>query len=83
VAPEQAAQPLFRRLLVRAWLVQVDDLGQHLPQDGEIQAADSAYRSFESRPDEDTFRRAFPGATGKRVRALRARYDPDGVFLGN
>jgi FAD/FMN-containing dehydrogenase len=45
--------------------------------------ADGAYRSFESRPDEDTFRRAFPGATGERVRALRARYDPDGVFLGN
>jgi FAD/FMN-containing dehydrogenase len=45
--------------------------------------ADGAYRGFESRPDEDTFRRAFPGATGERVRALRARYDPDGVFLGN
>jgi FAD/FMN-containing dehydrogenase len=45
--------------------------------------ADGAYRGFESRPDEDTFRRAFPGATGDRVRELSARYDPDGVFLGS
>jgi FAD/FMN-containing dehydrogenase len=44
---------------------------------------DGAYRGFESRPDEDTFRRAFPGATGDRVRELKARYDPDGLFVGN
>ncbi|RIQ28172.1 FAD-binding oxidoreductase [Jiangella rhizosphaerae] len=42
--------------------------------------ADGAYRNFESRPDDDTFRRAFPGATGDRVRALRERYDPGGLL---
>jgi FAD/FMN-containing dehydrogenase len=42
--------------------------------------ADGAYRSFESRPDDRTFRLAFPGATGDRVRALRDRFDPDSVF---
>jgi FAD/FMN-containing dehydrogenase len=44
--------------------------------------ADGAYRGFESRPDEATFRRAFPGPTGDRVTALRGRFDPDGVFRG-
>jgi hypothetical protein len=39
-----------------------------------------AYRNFESRPTEQTFARAFPGATGKRVKELAARYDPDGVL---
>ncbi|MET7992209.1 FAD-dependent oxidoreductase [Amycolatopsis sp. NPDC005232] len=42
--------------------------------------ADGAYRSFESRPDERTFRKAFPGRTGDRVLRLRDRFDPDGVF---
>jgi FAD/FMN-containing dehydrogenase len=39
-----------------------------------------AYRNFESRPSDETFTRAFPGATGERVKALAARYDPDGVL---
>lgn len=39
-----------------------------------------AYRNFESRPTEQTFTRAFPGTTGKRVKELAARYDPDGVL---
>jgi hypothetical protein len=42
--------------------------------------AEGAYRNFDSRPDENTFRRAFPGAVGQRVRQLRERYDPDGVL---
>lgn len=42
--------------------------------------ADGACRNFESRPDGDSFRRAFPGATGERGRALRERYDPDGLL---
>jgi hypothetical protein len=42
--------------------------------------ADGAYRSFESRPDGRTFRRAFPGPAGDRVIAVRDRFDPDGVF---
>jgi hypothetical protein len=42
--------------------------------------AEGAYRNFDSRPDENTFRRAFPGAVGERVRELRERYDPDGVL---
>ncbi|HET6299688.1 MAG TPA: hypothetical protein VFG33_40365 [Kribbella sp.] len=42
--------------------------------------ADGAYRSFESRPTEATFRRAFPGATGDRVLDLRDHFDPDGLF---
>jgi FAD/FMN-containing dehydrogenase len=42
--------------------------------------ADGAYRGFESRPDEATFRRAFPGPTGDRLAGLRGRFDPDGVF---
>lgn len=39
-----------------------------------------AYRNFESRPDERTFREAYPGATGDRVLELRRRYDPEGVL---
>jgi hypothetical protein len=39
VASEQAAQPLFGCVFVGAGFVQVDYLGQHLLQDGEIQAA--------------------------------------------
>jgi hypothetical protein len=42
--------------------------------------ADGAYRNFESRPDDRTFRRAFPGRTGDRVIELRDRFDPGGVF---
>jgi hypothetical protein len=42
--------------------------------------AQGAYRSFESRPDDSTFRRAFPGAVGDRVLDLRTRYDPDRVL---
>jgi hypothetical protein len=39
-----------------------------------------AYRSFESRPSNRTFRQAFTGPTGDRVLELRNRFDPDGVF---
>jgi FAD/FMN-containing dehydrogenase len=39
-----------------------------------------AYRNFESRPTEQTFARAFPAATGARVKELAARYDPSGVL---
>jgi hypothetical protein len=42
--------------------------------------ADGAYRSFESRPNDHTFRLAFPGPTGDRVLDLRNRFDPDGVL---
>jgi FAD/FMN-containing dehydrogenase len=41
---------------------------------------DGAYRSFESRPSDETFRQAFPGATGERVLKLRDYFDPAGVF---
>lgn len=40
----------------------------------------AAYRNFESRPDDRTFQRAFPGDTGVRVTSLRARFDPTGVL---
>lgn len=39
-----------------------------------------AYRNFESRPDERTFREAYPGPTGERVLEMRTKYDPDGVL---
>lgn len=39
-----------------------------------------AYRNFESRPTRESFDRAFPGATGTRVRDLALRYDPDGLL---
>jgi hypothetical protein len=39
-----------------------------------------AYRSFESRPSNRTFRQAFTGPTGDRVLELHNRFDPDGVF---
>ncbi|GEM31505.1 FAD-binding protein [Nocardia neocaledoniensis NBRC 108232] len=39
-----------------------------------------AYRNFDSSPSSATFDRAFPGATGERVRELANRYDPDGVL---
>ncbi|QIG43920.1 FAD-binding oxidoreductase [Nocardioides anomalus] len=42
--------------------------------------ATGAYRNFESHPSEETFRRAFPGPTGDRVRRLAQRYDPEGVL---
>lgn len=41
---------------------------------------DGEYVGFESRPDETSFKRVYPGATGDRVRRLWTRYDPDGVF---
>ncbi|MFD3454560.1 FAD-binding oxidoreductase [Streptomyces sp. NPDC058691] len=41
---------------------------------------DGAYVNFESDPDEETFARTYPGATGARVAELRRRYDPDGVL---
>ncbi|MDX3070899.1 FAD-binding oxidoreductase [Streptomyces sp. NPDC088354] len=59
------------------------------PGDGETLSAawkpllprtDGAYVNFESRPDEETFARAYPGGTGARVTELRRRYDPDGVL---
>lgn len=43
-------------------------------------STDAAYRNFESRPDERSFLRAFPGAAGARVRQLRRVHDPDGVL---
>lgn len=39
-----------------------------------------AYRNFESRPSAETFDRAFPGATGERVRDLAQKYDPAGIL---
>jgi hypothetical protein len=39
-----------------------------------------AYRNFESRTNAETFDRAFPGLTGRRVKELADRYDPDGVL---
>jgi FAD/FMN-containing dehydrogenase len=42
-----------------------------------------AYRNFESHPTEATFRRAFPGATGQRVKNLADRYDPNGLLRGS
>ncbi len=39
-----------------------------------------AYRNFESHPTPATFERAFPGATGDRVRDLAKRYDPAGLL---
>ncbi|HEY0620083.1 MAG TPA: FAD-binding oxidoreductase [Kribbella sp.] len=41
---------------------------------------DGAYRNFESRPTERTFRQAFPGVVGDRVSKLRDHFDPAGVL---
>jgi hypothetical protein len=41
---------------------------------------DGAYRNFESRPTERTFRQAFPGVAGDRVSKLRDHFDPAGVL---
>ncbi|MER5490513.1 FAD-dependent oxidoreductase [Streptomyces sp. NPDC002490] len=41
---------------------------------------DGAYVNFESAPDETTFARAYPAATGARVTDLWKRYDPDGLL---
>ncbi|MEV5548789.1 FAD-dependent oxidoreductase [Streptomyces sp. NPDC052309] len=41
---------------------------------------DGAYVNFESRPDESTFARAYPGPTGARVSELWKHYDPDGLL---
>lgn len=41
---------------------------------------EGAYVNFESHPDETTFRHAYPGPTGARVRELWQRYDPDGIL---
>ncbi|MFJ3759841.1 FAD-binding oxidoreductase [Streptomyces sp. NPDC090080] len=41
---------------------------------------DGAYVNFESGPGRATFRQAYPGPTGDRVRDLWKRYDPEGVL---
>ncbi|MFI6288008.1 FAD-binding oxidoreductase [Streptomyces sp. NPDC051018] len=41
---------------------------------------EGAYVNFESAPDEASFARAYPGATGTRVTHLWNHYDPDGVL---
>ncbi|MFE6871565.1 FAD-binding oxidoreductase [Kitasatospora sp. NPDC057692] len=41
---------------------------------------DGAYVNFESFPDEATFARTYPGATGTRVADLWKHYDPDGIL---
>ena len=42
--------------------------------------ADGAYVNFESSRSERSDRRAFPGDTGRRLRELRSKFDPDGVL---
>jgi hypothetical protein len=44
--------------------------------------ADGAYVNFESAPGPRAWARSFPGATGRRLRDVRARVDPDGVLGG-
>ncbi|MEU3855706.1 hypothetical protein [Streptomyces sp. NPDC029554] len=41
---------------------------------------DGAYVNFESAPDETTFARAYPAATGTRVTGLWKHYDPDSLL---
>ncbi|MFG3660834.1 FAD-binding oxidoreductase [Streptomyces sp. NPDC047706] len=41
---------------------------------------EGSYVNFESAPDGRTFARAYPAATGDRVRQLWRRYDPDGIL---
>jgi FAD/FMN-containing dehydrogenase len=43
---------------------------------------DGAYVNFESEPGARAQARSFPGATGRQLRDLRARFDPDGVLGG-
>ena len=45
--------------------------------------ADGAYTNFESEPSPQAHDRAFPGATGRRLRDLRARFDPERVLGGD
>lgn len=44
--------------------------------------ADGAYGNFESEPGREAQARAFPGDAGRRLRGLRARFDPSGVLGG-
>ncbi|MGW3625698.1 hypothetical protein [Streptomyces sp. NPDC000880] len=44
------------------------------------QHTDGAYVNFESAPDDASFARAYPAATGSRVADLWRRYDPEGIF---
>ncbi|MFI0356514.1 FAD-binding oxidoreductase [Actinomadura sp. 9N407] len=41
---------------------------------------EGAYLGFESRPDDQTFARIYPGETGHRVTRLWKHYDPEGTF---
>ena len=41
------------------------------------------YLSFETRADKDTLQRAFPPQTLARLRSIKDRYDPDGLFRDN
>ncbi|SEQ41758.1 FAD-binding oxidoreductase [Microlunatus flavus] len=45
--------------------------------------ADGAYTNFESEPGPRAHDRAFPGGTGRRLRDLRARFDPECVLGGD
>jgi hypothetical protein len=44
---------------------------------------DGVYLSFDTRVGEKVLCEAFPGATLDRLRALKAKYDPDQVFGDN
>ncbi len=42
-----------------------------------------AYVNFLNNEGPDRVRAAYPGSTGERVRAIKARYDPDNFFRRN
>lgn len=82
LAPEETAFPHRSQELLATFTVfppqggpQLDDAAAPLHPFGT-----GAYRNFESRPDERTFREAYPDTTGDRVLELRRTYDPHGVL---
>ena len=64
------AQPQASVQLAQRW----DDPAQHF---------DGLYLSFESRTGEQIVAEAFPPATLRRLRAIKAEVDPDFVFRDN
>jgi FAD/FMN-containing dehydrogenase len=47
------------------------------------QGVPGAYVNFLNNEGPDRVRAAYPGSTGERLRAIKARYDPDNFFRRN
>jgi hypothetical protein len=63
------------RAVRQSW---VDDVTGRLDQ-----GVPGAYVNFLNNEGPDRVRAAYPGSTGERVRAIKARYDPDNFFRRN